>query len=170
MAWYSKMIMPLRVLINDFDESSYKYSDDSLKKLLATSAIYVLQECSISNAGQYIIDFDNTEITPEPADQAFINFTVMKAACLTNQWQFNAKAISSGIRAVCGPVSMDVDSGGITALLALIQDGYCKAYEEMKKQHNFGNVSFVKAVLSPFAHSDYWGTSGYNNRSIAGNL
>lgn len=155
MPWYSKMIMPLRVLINDFNETDYTYSDDTLKKLLVTSATYVVQEVRIENGAQYLMDFTESTISPEPVDQAFINLTVMKAACLTNQWQFNARAVASGIRAVCGPVSMDVDSGGVTGLLSLIKEGYCKAYEEMKRQHNFGNAFFVKSVLSPFSHSDY---------------
>lgn len=151
MSWYCNMLMPLRVLINDFGDNP-EHTDETLKRVLTVAASYVQKD--IPGVFNYTINFSSSTITPEDVDTDFAAFVVMKAACMTNMWQFNAKAVAQGIRAVCGPVSMSVDSGGASILLALIQDGYCKAYETMRRDHIYGNVANIRAVLSPFSHSD----------------
>lgn len=163
MSWYENMIDPLRILINDYDSTSYKYSDETLQKLLVTSANFVSQEIKLVNL--YDISFDPLEISPDPSeDTLFINFVVMKAACLTNQWTFNSKLLSQGIKTKLGPVTMETDTAGASVMTALLKDGFCGAYSEMKKQHNYGNTKIVKSILTPFTNTDnYYG--GYNSRS-----
>ena len=155
MAWCSRMMTPLRVLINDMNPTDRTYSDNDLKKLLVTAADIVQQEVKFSKV--YTTNYDVIGIVPEPTtdDQEFINFVVMKAACLTNQWKFNQKALAAGIRARCGPVSLDNTGAGSTVLIALMNEGFCAAYEEMKRQHNYGSSSNIKAVLTPFSHYEY---------------
>ena len=154
MAWFDNMLVPLRVLINDLDEEAYTYTDDTLKKLLVTAASYVTQDIELSVT--YTQDYSAVSISPDPSDdQIFTSFVVMKAACLSNQWTFNSQAISQGIRAKLGPVEMEKIGSGSNVLVSLLKDGFCAAYKEMKLQHNYGNVSSIRAVLSPFTHSKY---------------
>lgn len=154
MSWCSKMISPLRVLINDLDPANETYSDETLQRLLLTAADIVQQEVKITTT--YTTNYDVLGISPDPSsDAVFINFVVMKAACLTNQWSFKEKAITAGITARCGPVSMQSSGAGSTILMALLDGGFCQAYAEMKRQHNFGNTGNIKAVLSPFSHDEY---------------
>lgn len=155
MAWYSNMLTPLRVLINDLDSTAYEYTDATLYKVLATAAMYVKREVNLEGYTEYTIEFSTPSISPDPSDdEIFTSFTIMKAACLLNQWVVMDKARTSGLTAKLGPVSMTANGGGSSIVTALLTDGYCAAYEEMKKQHNFGNVSGVKSILTPFSHSE----------------
>lgn len=159
MAWHTNMMTPLRVLINDLESGSYTYSDETLQKLLVTSAAQVIQEVKIEDSELYTLDYDTPSISPDPSsDSVFTNFIVMKAACLKNQWDFSAQAVSSGVRARCGPVSMEKDSSSASVLTALLNQGFCAAYQEMRKQHNFGNIKNIRSVLTPFSHSQYYPT------------
>jgi hypothetical protein len=74
---------------------------------------------------------------------------------MTNVWHFNSQAISQGLRARCGPVDMEVEATAPSVLALLINEGFCKAYEEMQMQYNFGNIGIFKGILTPFAHSEY---------------
>ncbi len=154
MAWSDNMLIPLRVLINDMDLIDHKYTDDTLRKLLVTAATYVQEEVNLSSS--YTITYNLPNISPDPgSDSTFTSLVVMKAACLTNQWAVNSRAISQGVRARVGPIEMQTDNAGASIYLALLNDGFCGAYQEMKRQENFGNSRIMKAVLTPFSHSDY---------------
>lgn len=154
MAWFDNMLTPLRVMINDLDSAAYTYSDDVLKKTLVTAASYVRQDTGIGT--QYILDYQTPEIAPSPElDDQYNTFVAVKAACLKLQWDVQARAVAAGVRARCGPVSMETDSGSASVLTALLNDSFCGAYEEMKRQYNFGSANNYRAILSPFSHTDY---------------
>ena len=164
MAWHDNLTVPLRVLLNDLDDTSYKYSDLTLQKVLVTAARYVLQEVKISNASMYTIDFYVPNIDPSPdQDEVFSNFIVMKAACLVSgQWKAYEKIATQGLRARLGPIQMETDGGGAGQIIgALFNDGFCAAYQTMKNQHNIGNVANIKAISSVFSHTDLY--PYYNN-------
>lgn len=163
MAWYDNMLTPLRVLINDLDESSPKYTDETLQKLLVTAAAQVKQEIRLTTT--YNLDYSVPSISPDPSeDNIFTNFVVLKAACLTNQWDINAKAITQGVSARCGPVSMSVSDGGTSVYIALLEKGLCAAYKQLQLQHNIGNFTGTQSILTPFSHSDYDYGSSTNDR------
>lgn len=154
MAWYDNMLPPLRVMINDLDASNYTYTDEVLKQTLIAAAAQVRQDTGIGT--QYTLDYQTSEISPTPElDIEYNTFVSIKAACLKLQWDVQARAVAAGVSARCGPVSMTTDSGSASVLTALLNDSFCGAYEEMKRQHNFGSAAEYRAILSPFSHTDY---------------
>jgi hypothetical protein len=155
MAWKSEMVLMLRGLISDFDKTSY--TDDRLQQLLVIAAHYVRQEVDFTQT--YTISVTAKTISPDPCSstnadkQAFTNFTVLKAACLTDWSTYRSKALSSGIRARCGPAQLETLQH-LKGFRDLIDFGPCKAYETLKEEHEFGNYT-LKAILSPFTSSNF---------------
>ena len=153
MSWQDESTEILRILINDFG-SSPQYSDEDLEQLLLVSARYVIQEVNLST--NYTVNFGTGSITPDPSDDhIFLNFMILKSACMTNTWQFNTKAIQDGISAKCGPSTLTVSANALL-VLGLINNGPCKTYDELVTQHNFGQLSDgVKAIFSPFISNTF---------------
>jgi hypothetical protein len=157
MAWQDNLRLPLRVYINDINEETY--TDDTLDKVMVTAASYVIQEVRLQIP--YVVDFTTYTLSPDPStDSIFINFIVLKSACLINGWNFNSRAIADGIFAICGPVHVRSDSPGSNIIMALLKEGPCKLYNDLKNENNMGggtnpNVNTnIKAILSPFTHED----------------
>lgn len=153
MSWQDESTEILRILINDFSGTP-QYSDEDLEQLLLVSARYVIQDVNL--ATNYTVNFMSGTITPDPSnDHIFLNFVILKSACMTNTWQFNTKAIQDGISAKCGPATLAVNSNAFL-ILGLINNGPCKTYEELVLQHNFGQISEnVKAIFSPFISNTF---------------
>lgn len=162
MSWTDNALMPLRILINDFT-IPYNYDDNSLKQLLFVAGVYVAKELNLPTT--YSFTYSTYIVTPDPSnDEIFTSMTILKAACLTNTWNFNSKAIMDGISAKCGPAQMTVKSDG-RLLLGLLTEGPCKAYEDLKTQFNFGNPDIIKGILSPFISNTFLPPNiGYLNR------
>lgn len=168
MSWQNELIPILRNVINDVDEDNYTYADTRLEELLVVAAQLVVVDVT-NLTTTYTIDVTQYSISPDPTstrDNAFINFVVLKAACLIDQGLYRTKAMAAGIRARCGPVVMDTMKH-IDGFKDLITFGPCKAYETLKQQYIFGN-SHVEAVLSPFVSNDFdpYVFQAYFNRSM----
>ena len=155
MAWQNELVPLLRNIINDVDEDNYTYTDARLEELLVVSAQLVIVDI-VNLPTTYTVDVTQYSISPDPTstrDDAFINFVVLKAACLTDQGLYRSKALAAGIRARCGPASIDTMKH-IDGFRDLITFGPCKAYETLKKDYMFGNPN-IAAVLSPFVSNDF---------------
>ncbi len=152
MAWSDSMLVMLRVTINDLDSGDYTYSDDQLKQMLVVAAKYVVTDISLPNS--YTINVVTPDISPDPAtlnDDIFIDFVVLKAACLLDQAGLRSGAAIGGVKAVLGPATLDVDGEGkIAGYLELIKQGPCKLYSDLKKQYGFMGANSIRAVISPF--------------------
>lgn len=161
MSWQDESINILRILINDFT-SPETYSSGTLTNLLFASARYVVQEVNLTT--DYTVDYTNQSITPDPSgDYDFQNFMILKAACLTNTWSFNAKAIQEGITARLGPAQLNI-KGTPEIVLGLIREGPCATYQQLMDQFNFGNIS-VKGIFTPFTSNTFIPTDiGYMER------
>lgn len=149
------LIQMLRVLIQDYDGS--EFTDDRLKQIMSVAAHYVNKEIFFSVT--YTVNVTSPDISPDPTDEPddiFINFVVLRSACMIDQGSLRSAAMISGLEATCGPATMKtlrrMDGFG-----TLIDSGYCKTYDELKKQYSFGNTSFCKAVLSPFVNENILG-------------
>jgi len=161
MSWQNTALQLLRTIINDLSEEP-DYEDDILEMTLRTAASYVKQEVNLTT--DYTINLTCGDITPDPStDDIFINFIVLKAACIVNSWRFQTKALTEGIRARCGPAELQVTAGR-SVLMAFLQEGPCKAYEKLKDEYNFGNVNQVKAILTPFVSNNYLPNGNYQDR------
>jgi len=168
MAWKDSMIEILRVLISDLGTTP-TYSDRRLEQILVVAAQYVDLEMDFANT--YTITFAPPTISPDPVsldDDAFVNFTCLKAACLTDWSTYRSKALLAGIKAKCGPTQLDTLKH-LDGFNTLLERGPCAAYEQLKQSWIFGNAEIVKAVMSPFVSNDFDPTnlSGIteNNRS-----
>lgn len=150
MSWQSTSLQLLRVFINDLSDDP-TYEDDILEMTLRTAATFVNHELGFS----YTVNLTCGDITPDPStDDAFINFIVLKAACLVNNWRFQDKSLVEGIRARCGPAELQVTAGR-SVLLAFLTQGPCKFYEDLVQEYKFGNINCIKGILTPFVSNNY---------------
>jgi hypothetical protein len=154
MSWQDEAIPMLRILINDMGVTPV-YSDDRLEQTLVVAAKLVYQD--IDGTYDYTISIESVTISPDPtsnSDDAFLNFMVLRAACIVDQSTFRTKAAMEGISAALGPASLSV-SGHLPGFKTLLQMGPCATYAEMKTEFEFGNVNIVKGILSPFAGNKF---------------
>lgn len=160
-SWQDQSTEILRILINDFSETK-KYDDNTLEQLLFVAAQYVAQEVK---GFSYTFNFMGLEILPDPlSNQIFMNLMILKAACLTNTWEFNKKAIMDGISARLGLANLSVTSNG-PVIMGLLNMGFCRTYETLVNQFNFGRGDFIKAILSPFSSSQLSFDDGHGYRN-----
>jgi len=154
MAWQDTMVSMLRILVNDMDDTPV-YSDSRMEQMLVTAAMYVNIEISFDYT--YTIGITTPSISPDPTgngDDAFTNFVVLKAACITDQSTFRTKALAAGVKAKCGPAVLETLKH-LDGFKQLLEIGPCAAYTELKKQWTFGNSRLVHAILSPFTSNNF---------------
>ena len=123
---------------------------------MAVAAKYVTQEVDLDI--DYDIEINPPGYTPDPvegSDDVFMNFTVLKAACLTDEWTVRSRAIIDGINAVCGKAKMSVRTSAGGAFGLLLDKGPCALYEEMTFQYAMGNSTNIKAISSPFVSNKF---------------
>ena len=164
MAWDVTMVTMVRVLINDLDSSNYTYTDERIEQIIVVAAQLVQQQLDFDV--DYTINIDTPDISPDPTvtatkDDAFTNFSVLKAACIADQGTFRTKALSEGIKAVCGPVALTV-AGNLKGFQTLLDKGPCAAYEELKNDYVFGQPH-IKAIFSPFVSNNFRPTGVFGN-------
>lgn len=140
----------IRHLVDDLGTTP-TYTDDRLEELCLLAAQIINAEVDL--AVEYTIDMDNLTLTPDPTsptrDEAFIALIILKAACIIDQSEAR-KAAGQGIAIQDGKSSIDL-RGRSGARLALLKDGWCKAYTDMKLKYETGQGAMAgHAILSPF--------------------
>ena len=154
MAWQDNMVQMLRVVIFDL-ETTPTYSDSRLEEMLIASAHLVTQDIDFSTS--YSVDILGQSITPDPTDQndkEFVNFVVLKAACLADQSTLRSKVNSAGVSVRLGPSAIST-SNNVKGFEILLNQGPCSAYEKMKWEYELGNANAIRAVLSPFIGNNF---------------
>jgi len=178
MAWQDDMVLMLRILINDMDQDDEQFTDMRLEQLLSVGAQLVYQELDFDTT--YTIGISPASISPDPSvtatkDDAFMNMTTLKAACLADLSEFRTRAALAGLRARAGPATLST-IGHLDGYKELLDNGPCAAYDELKNQWMFGNGNICQAILSPFISNDFnpanLGTTAYpylgNNGGYSG--
>lgn len=153
MAWDTTMIIMLRSLIGDLEKE--EYTDPRLKQIIVVAAQYVNSEIRFDT--KYTVNIAMPSIAPDPTiapDDPFVNLTVLKAACMIDRGNMRIAAMSAGIEAKCGPAVLKTLQR-MEGFKTLIDSGYCAAYEESKREFQFGNTRHIRAILSPFINSDF---------------
>lgn len=153
MSWLDEAIPVLRVIINDLGDTP-TYSDGRLEQLLVVAAKLVHQDFKFDT---YTISVSSSTITPDPVDDdAFLNFVVMRSACIVDEGMLRTKAHTAGIIARCGPAMLDT-AGQLSGFKELILFGPCKAYAELKHQWLFsGNMTNIfRAIYGPFTSNTF---------------
>lgn len=150
--WLDESTEILRILINDLSESP-TYTDNTLEQVILVAARYVVQEVRLDTT--YTVDFLGGEISPDPSEDAdFLNFIILKGACVIGKWKFDELAYVQGIKAKLGPAELSVNPGG-AVLLNTISQGPCATFETLKQQFNFGGIASIRGILSPFISNTY---------------
>lgn len=151
-------------MLNDAGcDGTNTYSTQRLEELLITSAYFL--PIDINFKSSYVIDVSAYSITPNPDSQndgkEFVSFMVLKAACLADEGAFRNAALLQGVTARLGPASLQTASYG-AQLAILLNEGPCRAFEELKKAYNFGykGAQTIQAVMSPFASNDFFPSAG----------
>ena len=156
MSWQNEIPLIIRSLINDLDDNP-TYSDSRIQQLSVVAALYVVGDINLSTV--YTIDIEGVDISPDPCDSetrdiVFIGFVALKAACLLDQSTFRTKAALEGIRTSLGSASLAV-GGHLAGYKTLIEVGPCSSYASLSLEHNIGNATAVKAILSPFVGNNF---------------
>lgn len=156
MYWEIEIPIIVRSLINDLGPTP-TYTDDRILQLAVVAANYVTKEVNLSR--DYVVDIVNIDITPDPSDNNsrdtdFISFISLKSACLLDQSTFRTKAALEGIRTALGPANLSV-AGNLSGYKTILEQGPCKLYDQLILDHNIGNATVVRAVLSPFVGNNF---------------
>ena len=164
MSWQNSSLIMLRTMLNDAGcDGTNTYSTQRLEDLLITSAYFL--PIDINFKSSYVVDVSAYSITPNPDSQddgkEFLSFMVLKAACLADEGAFRNAALLQGVTARLGPASLQTASYG-AQLAILLNEGPCRAFEELKKTYNFGykGAQTIQAVMSPFASNDFFPSAG----------
>ena len=165
MAWQAEMGTLLRVLLNDL-VIPYQFSDQRLYQAITASAQLVLSEMQFMLV--YTADMQSLSIDPDPTDRDtmtrednFINLVCLKAACITERGEAR-NAVRQGISIRDGSSAIDL-RGPLQGRLALLKQGYCQAYEDVKMEYKTGRVGVVAgaSIMTPFRVFAGYGDQNY---------
>lgn len=147
MSWQTEMVTILRSIIGDLT-TPQEFTDASLQQLVVSSGQLMLFEVDFPKT--YTFDHSTPDITPDPTDpardDAFINLTVLKAACLLGLGQWRLKARQGLV------VKDDVsafDGRGASTDTKEWAKGLCEAYEHAKIEYRLGNAKPGRAIVGP---------------------
>ena len=148
MAWQETIIGLLRVYLGDLDPT-YTYSDDRLEQVIIASAGMLLTEAEFNY--DYTTNILTREIIPDPVesnDTDFINFMVLKAACIIDRGEAKT-AVKVGVMAK--EMNSQFDTRDRAKLgVELLKQNWCKVYEKARLDYMSGQGAAGVAVLSPF--------------------
>lgn len=157
--WQDTAIPIVRTLLNDASCGTTTYSETRLEELCIAAAHFNVQELPFSI--DYTVSIPNGSISPDPeSDVEFINFMVLRAACIADQGLFRERALMAGIEARCGPAILKTMQH-VAGFQTLLTEGPCKTFEELKQDFIFGNTDMIRAVLSPFIGNEFQPDTGY---------
>lgn len=155
MAFFDEAIPMIRALIGDIG-ATLTYSDDRLEELLCVACKLVIGE-NINFDYDYSVVISTHTLSPDPIDNgdtAFFNFVCLKAACFCDQNTLRSKSAISGISARMGPATLDT-TGLLAGFLKILEQGPCKAYDQLKMEYTFGNSGICRVILSPFVSNEF---------------
>jgi hypothetical protein len=151
--WSDDMVLILRTLISDMDTPP-KYSDDRLKKLLLVSGQFVQTENIMPV--YYTISTSAITITPDPTadvrDDAFINLTCLKSACLLASSSLLGNS-ANGISVIENNYKFD-NRGKFTNMQSTVTT-WCEAYKEAQWENANQNRCPGRAIIGPYLISGY---------------
>ena len=169
MSWRSEIPLMVRHLINDLDPASYKYQDDRLESTVLVSAQLLTLETDFSSV--YSVDIANGLLSPDPTidikDNAFINLTALKSACIIVGSELKTEA-SNAISIKDGPSAIDLR--GVASTLSVLYKDLSDKYSKLLLDYRAGGSIVGHAILSPYSpasdyvtrtHGDYDSRGGY---------
>lgn len=158
MHWETSANIMVRQLINDLDDTAYKYSDERL--LTAMIVAGKLVELELDFGQSYDVDVEAKTITPDPdPDTVFINLLVLKSAVIILGGEVKKEAANS-ISIRDGVSSIDLR--GVSSVLMQLYKDLSDKYDTLAMYYGFsGNAG--KAILGPYSPgSDFVGRTNSN--------
>jgi hypothetical protein len=165
MAWQTELPTIVRYIINDLDSTRYKYSDERIETTVTIAAQMVILDISLQT--QYDINIQNISITPDPTesvpkDNAFINLTALKTACIILGSEVKTEG-GNAISIKDGPSAIDLR--GVASTISFLYEDICGKYEKLLKDYKEDLVASAgQAILGPYSpgadfisrtHNDY---------------
>jgi len=156
--WQQTSLLMLRTMLNEAGCGTGTYTTKRLEDLLITAAYFLPIDLNLTNT--YTVDVEANTISPDPTGQTdgqeFINFMVLRAACLADEGNFRTTALLQGVKARCGPAVIETNKYG-EFLKELLTAGPCKSYADLKQEYNFSyeGKKIIRAVMSPFASNNF---------------
>ena len=162
MPWQMDMILMLRSVIGDLDES--KYTNERLKQVLMVGAYGVQNDASFPNT--YTVNVGQVSITPDPVDTGDSDFTVLtvyKSACILVGSEVKTES-ANAISIKDGPSAIDLR--GVSGSLISLYKDLCQKYQDMLDKYRYesgnGDGSPVgTAILGPYSPGSW--SAGSNN-------
>ena len=175
--WQNTSLILFRTMLNDAGCDAVSYPPQRLSDLLITAAYFLPLDINFSTA--FVVDVEARTITPNPIDQTdgdeFINFMVLRAACMADEGNFRTAALAQGVSARLGPASLQTSNYG-QYLHMLLKEGPCRTYERLVEIYNvsYEGSKVIRAVLSPFVSNNYdpsnqLGSLGAGSQAQGGN-
>jgi hypothetical protein len=158
----------VRHLINDLDQSKYKYSDERIETSILVSAQLLSIETDFNTS--YNVDIANGNLSPDPVDlkdNAFINLSALKSAIIIVGSELKTEA-SNAISIKDGPSAIDLR--GVASTLAILYKDLSDKYAKLLLDYRAGNSIAGHAILGPYSpasdyvvrtHGDYDSRGGY---------
>jgi len=159
MPWQMDMILMLRSVIGDLDET--KYTDERLKQVLMVGAYNVQNDADFPN--DYTVNVGQVSLTPDPVDTNDSDFTILtvyKSACILIGSEVKTES-ANAISIKDGPSAIDLR--GVSGSLLTLYKDICAKYDEMLTTYRYesGNgdgTPVGTAVLGPYSPGS-WGVS-----------
>jgi len=156
MSWQGQISTMVRHLVNDLDETNYKYSDSRIEKTILVSSFLVINDADFNNS--YSVNVEQCSLIPDPTDtetkdNPFVALVSLKTACVILGSEVRSEA-SNAISIKDGPSAIDL-RGVSSTLMALYKD-LSEQYDSLLQYHITYGSNNGQAILGPYAPgSDY---------------
>jgi len=160
--WSPGAITMFRAFAGDMGDDP-TWADSRVLQILVASAYSVITEISTC-IDVPTFNMCSAEFGDDPFNYpGFVNLWILRAVCLVDQGAARSQAAMQGLKAVCGPVSMQV-SDGTKSYELLFNQGACSSFNKLKEDLCFRNpimsAAYCKQVVGVFTSPNY-NSEGY---------
>ena len=150
MSWQGEISTMVRHFVNDIASTSYKYSVKRLETAILVSAQLVTFDIDLDT--DYTINVEQCGLSPDPTDSpkdnAFINLTALKTACIILGSEVRTEA-SNSISIKDGPSAIDLR--GVSNTLMILYKDMCEKYDQLVYDYVAGGSLAGQAILGPYS-------------------
>ncbi|NDB57585.1 hypothetical protein EB001_03970 [bacterium] len=164
MHWQSHTNLMVRTLVNDLDDTNYKYSDERINSTVAVSAQLVILELDFKS--MYTVDVIDQTIEPDPIDDnVFINLVVYRAAILIVGGEVKSEA-ANAISIKDGPSAIDLR--GVSSTLLTLYKYLSDKYDSIAQNYGY-SANLGNAILGPYSPGSDYIVRTFNDYDFRGN-
>lgn len=151
MSWQGQISTMVRHLINDLDETNYKYSDSRIEKSILVSSFLVLNDAEFVNS--YSVNVEQCSLSPDPTDtqtkdDPFVALVALKTSSIIIGSEVRSEA-SNAISIKDGPSAIDLR--GVASTLSILYKDLSEKYDNMLLDYRAGGSIGGQAILGPYS-------------------